>query len=1162
MTMPNDQQPTTTPAAQERVAQETGAPETAVQAAPATPASEGSAVPVTPAAEQQEELIGSWLAAHLDKVDVPFQILVLVLAFLLGSFAATNSDLWMNFATGRLIAEGKYEFGVDPFSYTTEAKEHTPATPWINHSWLSSWLFYGLHGDKDRAADVATESWSMLIPLKALLGVAIAALLLWLIPGSGYRWVTVLCVILAMLTLSPRLLLAPAVFSFLFLAVTVFVLVRAGVLSNSGANARPALLWVLPPLFALWVNMDTWFLLGPLTLVVCLAMLGLEAYQGQKTGPLARTLAAVLVAGLLACLLNPHHMWAVTSLPPELAFLLLKVGDFWPEILVSGGRPLLEFQRVNPNFPQTLTPFSQGHITIPSQGLNIGGIAFFVLFLGVLGSFYLVATTPRRPEGPGWSLRRAGLAIFFGALALMQVRLVPFFAVIGGALAIMNLNEYLSWRGSLDKPKAEEQQLWGNLARLCTGFLLFALLFFTWPGWINRSIGDFASPLRVSWAIETDPSFKATAIYLDRMHQQGKLDRCLNFSPEIASYGSWYAPGVKYFFDYRFQLFGTHIAALNKVYLALQAEASQPEPFRQDDKKDKSPTFDWRATLASYGIDHIAGGGLQTPRSLEVRLLVASWQNPREFQSIYSDGKSAVFWWRNHEAAAKLPDLTEQWRRRVFGRDSQYTPPEGLSSLEEDPGFWKLYLWGRRRSSQRTNEADLYLTYFDVHTRDPRWRKSALYARWITYPALHLGLRTAPFVQDIAFYLPFMNDDRLENSGNFQYAVQARDLGPPEAPILALRAARQGQVDDPQYPATYRSLYYATDMQSRLEKQWGGEDARLNLRLRLRKLQIVAALKHYLLLNPNDYQAHASLAQTVIQPPFYHLDVSLEHWNDALKALESVKTVNLQLYLHERNRLEGERLRLEQEVAKRLEYYELHSAGMSDLQRVQLALFLPYQFELDGNKGVDQNGLGLVQRALQVLETTSPLILSENEKREVIFHRLRLAIETGDLWKVEITLADFQDKLPPLQYLNLKVLLKGALGDTVAAEKALEQIEKLEQEAGHPEDKKVPSFRNRVLLGALQSELVPTFGAFVPASAPRWSELMSRLLHSQENSNLTLGQMVLDKADRTLVRGLFALESGQPVTARALFADALKMAGTLPFADRKIAERYLELLPR
>ncbi|HEY1860736.1 MAG TPA: hypothetical protein VGG61_10300, partial [Gemmataceae bacterium] len=65
--------------------------------------------------------------------------LVLVLAFLSASFLARNSDLWFHLATGRLLAQGQFTFGVDPFAYTTQG------VYWACHSWLFDLGLYELY---------------------------------------------------------------------------------------------------------------------------------------------------------------------------------------------------------------------------------------------------------------------------------------------------------------------------------------------------------------------------------------------------------------------------------------------------------------------------------------------------------------------------------------------------------------------------------------------------------------------------------------------------------------------------------------------------------------------------------------------------------------------------------------------------------------------------------------------------------------------------------------------------------------------------------------------------------------------------------------------------------------------------------------------------------
>ena len=62
-----------------------------------------------------------------------------VLAFVSVSFGIRNSDVWMHLATGRLISNGEYAFGVDPFSFTTTDRY------WVNHTWLFDWGIYQVH---------------------------------------------------------------------------------------------------------------------------------------------------------------------------------------------------------------------------------------------------------------------------------------------------------------------------------------------------------------------------------------------------------------------------------------------------------------------------------------------------------------------------------------------------------------------------------------------------------------------------------------------------------------------------------------------------------------------------------------------------------------------------------------------------------------------------------------------------------------------------------------------------------------------------------------------------------------------------------------------------------------------------------------------------------
>ncbi len=199
---------------------ETLMPAPTTQISPFVPAAPGGQDVSLPAAPPPADLtVPEPLPAILERVDWLLVGLLLVLAFLLGSFAATNSDVWLQLASGRRIAEGRWTIGVDPFSFATEATTVRPAVPWVEHSWLYSLAFYWLYNLVGGAG---------LVVLKALAVVALAWCLLQIPGGKANRFVSFIYVSLALLALSPHLLLRPVTVSFLFFAITLLTCYRAG----------------------------------------------------------------------------------------------------------------------------------------------------------------------------------------------------------------------------------------------------------------------------------------------------------------------------------------------------------------------------------------------------------------------------------------------------------------------------------------------------------------------------------------------------------------------------------------------------------------------------------------------------------------------------------------------------------------------------------------------------------------------------------------------------------------------------------------------------------------------------------------------------------------------------------------------------------------------
>ena len=337
------------------------------------------------------------------RFDVTILALLLVLSFLTASFTAANSDLWMHLAVGKRLTEGNFTFGVDPYSWATEAFGDQPAVYWTHHSWLYSWLVYHLY---NLIGGVG------LVVGKAILFTTAIALLCRVGWNEANRWFLLICLVTAVLATSHRLLLQPVVLSYLFLSITLFILYRVGIFDQKQSEAAPqggplapradstrgasrppiSWLWALPPLFAIWANLDHWFILGPIVLALCWAGTGLAKWYPNGNPVPGKTIGMVLGAGLLACLLNPHHLH-VFELPPELAYVVLSLTDPlgipMPDALIAGGRTLKELHKVE--FEWTISSMSTRYWQEPRIGMNIAGLSvFFLLVLGLV-SFTLMA---------------------------------------------------------------------------------------------------------------------------------------------------------------------------------------------------------------------------------------------------------------------------------------------------------------------------------------------------------------------------------------------------------------------------------------------------------------------------------------------------------------------------------------------------------------------------------------------------------------------------------------------------------------------------------------------------------------------------------------------------------------------------------------------------
>ena len=158
-----------------------------------------------------------------------------------------DTDTWWHLQAGRVTLERGRILQTDLFSHTRYG------SPWVNHSWLSQVILYGLF---DRCSYAGLGLW-----MGALATVTLAFVYLQMEGGVFIRaFILVLAAATSAVIWSAR----PQLFSFLLTAVVTYLLY---LFKWRGVNR----LWLLPPLFVLWVNLHAGYALGFMVLTAFVA---------------------------------------------------------------------------------------------------------------------------------------------------------------------------------------------------------------------------------------------------------------------------------------------------------------------------------------------------------------------------------------------------------------------------------------------------------------------------------------------------------------------------------------------------------------------------------------------------------------------------------------------------------------------------------------------------------------------------------------------------------------------------------------------------------------------------------------------------------------------------------------------------------------------------
>jgi hypothetical protein len=749
--------------------------------------------------------------------------MVLIFAFLASSFAVRNSDFWLHLASGRLLAERRFPFGVDPFAFTTENQY------WANHAWLFDWPLYLLYNRLGEWHDGA-----LLVVLKALL-VTLLALVLLLIrrPGSGLGWPTA-CTLLAVLAMSPRLLLHSTLLSYVLLALTLWLLWRPIEQDASfGRQVRhyaPLLL-----LFVLWVNVDGWFLLGPL--LAALFWLGERLLPNRNASEgLPHTPAWLWPAGLAVCLINPYHVHAFT-LPTELM-------------------PLPEALRHDVRFASLHTSPWHGSLYYGSlAGVNLARVAYLVLLAAGAMSFLLNAR-----NFAGWRLL---VWLTLAGLSAWLVGMIPFFAVVAAPITALNLQDAFA-------PRQEAQlhrRLRFRLAGVCYCALAlsaFALMVLAWLGWLQgfRDIGR-----HVAWAVQPDASLRRVAERLHLWHTQGKLGKGRGFLSDssLVHYCAYFCPEEKGFLDPRLSLFRDVAGEYEAIRQALNpAEKEKGDSGNYSRKSTLSPF----QILHDRNITHLVLYDPDVRRLFPVLMRLADNKEPWTLLEIA--GQALIVGWRNDKGmqSSEVPPFDAD--RLAFSTASAQelepmlgeAPGQGPERGPRSEDWWSQFGKPIAPSPWQSETAAVLLYYFDALAPYEEPKRLAWVASLPVLPALSAG-----------------SLDPLRLAVHLELAPGQQS---PALPLLAVRAARQALAENPDDANAYLRLGQAyLDLAGRTnERQVLGV---LPALFELRHIQIAVALENVVRRDPNSLLARQQLALLYERHKFF--DAALDHYQAILELM-------------------------------------------------------------------------------------------------------------------------------------------------------------------------------------------------------------------------------------------------------------------------------------
>ena len=439
------------------------------------------------------------------KIVVFLLLLAFYASFLVHPIALpVGDDLPRLIRNGNDIVHGNYDvLTKNVYSYTE------PDHKFANHHWLSGVIYYFVD---------ETVGWDGQVIFKIIVLLAAFSILFAAALKKADFWLVALFSIPTILILRERTFVRPEMFSYLFVAIYLYILLYAEQHPHS-----KKIFWLIP-LQLLWVNMHLFFGVG----ILMIAGFLFEKYRQQKRDPsperkqLVKKLGIVSLALVVTSLINPFGFRGA------LFALSINIGKDFP-IRILETRSLSDFLTQSPLW----------------SDISVG----LLIPLVILGAISFIFGISKRPIFYFFAL--AGSA----ALSYMLLRALPLFGMMFLPAVSANFNgEFEALREWLNRKKPAV----APFVRITAASALIATLIYMM--FFDVLTGD---PKYKYWGIGLTKNSTAAAEFFNAHNIQGPIFN----DADLGSYLIYYLyPKTKVFVDNRFG--DAYSSTFFNIYLA------------------------------------------------------------------------------------------------------------------------------------------------------------------------------------------------------------------------------------------------------------------------------------------------------------------------------------------------------------------------------------------------------------------------------------------------------------------------------------------------------------------------------------------------------------------------------------------------------------------